>query len=77
MGLSHHKPTTSFSVTMWTEGSSRWKPSVYCWPTRSSTQRTSFFSEATTSVQASIEYTVSMMSVSLKIRESGYGFCGV
>ena len=56
--------TTSFLVTMWIEGSSPWRLFVFSWPTRSSTQRTSFFSEGTMNVLVSTGYMDSMMNVS-------------
>lgn len=61
---SRRSPTTCSWVTTWTEGSSPSRPYAYCWPTRSSIQRTSFSSGATTSVPPSTESTVSTMSVS-------------
>ena len=51
-------------VTMLTEESNHWKPFVFCWPTRSSIQRTFSYCVAITSVQASIGYTDFMMNVS-------------
>lgn len=59
---SHPMPTISFWVTMWTEVSKVWKLSASCLPTKSSTQRTSSCSEATTSVHQSIVSTGSMMN---------------
>uniref|UniRef100_A0A0E9PNC2 Uncharacterized protein n=1 Tax=Anguilla anguilla TaxID=7936 RepID=A0A0E9PNC2_ANGAN len=30
----HRRATTCFWGTMWTEGSSLWRPSACCWPTK-------------------------------------------
>lgn len=64
MGAFLQKATTCFWVTMWTGGSSLWKPFVSCWPTKSNIQRTSSCWGETTSVLRSTEYMVSMTSVS-------------
>lgn len=50
---SHQSRTTSSWVTMLIEGSNPLKPSVCCWPTRSSTQKTSSFWEAITNAPLS------------------------
>ena len=49
---------------MWIEGSSRWRPSACCSPTRSNTQKTSSCSGGTMSVPPSTASMASMMSVS-------------
>jgi len=48
---------------MWTEENSHWKPYVYSWLTKSSTQRTSFYSGATTNVPVLTEYMAFMTNV--------------
>lgn len=58
------------SVTTWIEASNRWRPSVCCWPTRSSTQRTSSSSEVTTSVHPSTGSTDSTTNVSKHVEEA-------
>ncbi len=62
---SHQKVITCFWEIMWTEESSRLKPSACYWHTRSNTLRTSFFSEATMNVLVSTESMDSMMNVSM------------
>lgn len=64
MGASLLRATTYFWETMWTEGSSLWRPSVCFWPTKSNTRRTSSCWGETMSAPPSTEYMDSMMSVS-------------
>lgn len=66
MEASLQRPTICSWGIMWTEGSSRWRPSACCSPTRSNIQKTSSCSGGTTSVPPSIASTASMMSVSWK-----------
>lgn len=65
-GAFPQRATTSSWVTMWIEGSSRWRQSASCWPTRLNTLRTFSCCVGTTSVQASIASMVFMMNVSTK-----------
>lgn len=65
MAASLQKQITCSLVTMWTEGNSPWKPSVFFWLTRSNIRRTSSFSGVTTSALPSTASTGSMMSVSI------------
>lgn len=64
MEASPQRATTCFWETTWTGGSSLWKPSVSCWPTKSNTLRTSSCWGETMSVLQSTEYMASTMSVS-------------
>ena len=54
----------SFWATILIEGSSRWRRSVSCQPTKSNIPKISFFSVETTNAQDSIESMVSMMNAS-------------
>lgn len=67
MEASRQRATTCSWGTMWTGGSSPWRPSVSSWPTKSNIQRTSSCWGEITSVHPSIEYMVSMMSVSIPL----------
>ena len=66
MAASPQNQTIYFLVTTLTEANSHWKQFVYCWPTRSSTQRTSFCCVAIMNVPVLTEFMVSMMSVSVR-----------
>lgn len=67
MEASRQRATTCSWGTMWTGGSSPWRPSVSSWPTKSNIQRTSSCWGEITSAHPSIEYMVSMMSVSASL----------
>lgn len=72
MEVFHQSQTTFSWVTMLIEGSNPLKPSVCCWPTRSSTQKTSFFWEATMNAPLLTASTASTTSANGAITSS-YG----
>ena len=59
-----HQPSLGNIFNSWLQANRAWRRSVSCWPTRSSTPRTSSCYEETTSVLPSTGFTVFMMNVS-------------